>query len=171
MKQNISNLIYTRHRDILMQVHEIKALKGGSIMISAWVVISSDCQLMFCSLHLRDYRIESQRGKDIIRWFPAGLSMQCLRWSCVNIKGNHFESHCMSCFINTTCTWLLLSFLLRWNCFRIQRWELVSDGGGRTEKGGSVGVPQATGGQMWHVWKRDYQYRIRHSGRQQLPAG
>lgn len=43
--------------------------------------------------------------------------------------------------------------------------------GGLTGKGGSVGVPQATGGQMWYVWKRDYQYRIRHSGRQQLPAG
>lgn len=42
MKQNISDLIFTRHRDILMQVHEIKALKGGNIMISVWVIIPSD---------------------------------------------------------------------------------------------------------------------------------
>lgn len=71
--------------------------------------------LMFCRLRLRYCHIESQHGKDIIQQSPAGLSMQHLRWSRVNIKGNHFESRWTSCFMNTTFTRLLFSSFLRWN--------------------------------------------------------
>lgn len=72
--------------------------------------------LMFCCLHHRCCHIESQRRKANIRQSPAGSSMQCLRWRHVNMKGDHFESDCTSCFMNTTCTCLLLSCFLRWNC-------------------------------------------------------
>lgn len=111
---------------------------------------------MFCRLRLRYCHIESQRGKDIIRQSPAGLSMQRLRWSRVNIKGNHFESRCMSCFMNTTCTRLLFSSVLRWNCLHSRlkmragvRW------GGWNGKSGGVGVPQATGGGRCGVFEKE----------------
>lgn len=132
-------------RRVLLQVHRVQASCGANLTVKKnWrrtgtypsditttvVVLHVPCGyngsyparyplgllLMFFCLRLRYCHIESQHGKDIIRQSPAGLSMQRLRWSRVNIKGNHFESRCMSCSMNTTCTRLLFSSFLRWNC-------------------------------------------------------